>query len=72
MREQAKVCSNCGTRAEEWDEDPDAYYGQVERCHGCAEMAAELKDFEESGGDTKGIRTVLVAGPRPLDDDEAD
>ena len=41
QREMAKVCSGCGTRQVEWDEDPDAYIGWVRRCEGCSRLNRE-------------------------------
>lgn len=48
QREMRKVCSGCGTRQEEWDEDPDAYVGWVNRCEGCRRMDQERRNLGES------------------------
>jgi len=50
-REMAKICSGCGTRHEEWDEDPDAYIGWITRCEGCKRVAQEKRNITEKDSD---------------------
>ena len=38
---QRATCSGCGTRADEWDEDDDAYISDHHTCEGCARLAQE-------------------------------
>lgn len=43
---QRQACPECGTRAEEWSDDPDAYVPEPHHCRGC-EVAAQGQDWLE-------------------------
>ncbi|PXY33551.1 hypothetical protein BAY59_10740 [Prauserella coralliicola] len=32
---QADTCPSCGTRHQEWENDHNAYVGEIVRCRGC-------------------------------------
>lgn len=64
VREQAKRCSGCGTRASEWAKDRFAYVGQVKYCPGCEVLEQERDNVRE---DARGV-TVYLA-PRELAND---
>lgn len=38
QRNKAETCPGCGTRADEWDADPDAYISDHSTCEGCARL----------------------------------
>lgn len=57
MREQRAVCPGCGTRAEEWDRDPDAYIGDYRICPGCERMEQERGNVPEGA---KGVHFHLL------------
>lgn len=40
---QRETCQSCGTRAEEWTEDPQAYTWKVDSCPGCEVREAGQK-----------------------------
>lgn len=61
MRERAKQCPGCGTRAEEWKRDRFAYVGQTRYCPGCEVLEQERENVRE---DARGV-TVHLA-PREL------
>ena len=44
------TCS-CGTRADEWDEDDDAYISDHYTCEGCARLAQEKTSNLDRGPD---------------------
>lgn len=54
-------CS-CGTRMEEWDEDPYAYVGYQWRCPGCEVIEQEKENVPEG---EKGVHVGLL--PRRVD-----
>lgn len=62
-REQRKVCSGCGTRKSEWEHDRDAYVGHIEYCEGCARIAQEQDNANNSG--RKGLKVGIV--PRGME-----
>lgn len=57
------VCANCGTRAEEWDEDAggdeDAYRAVTHRCIGCQVIADKQKQVPE-GDEGHGVKVALI------------
>ncbi len=53
----AKVCKGCGTRKEEWDDDLDAYIGDLVVCEGCGRMEDERNNVGENG---RGIHIRLL------------
>jgi hypothetical protein len=52
------TCSSCGTRDEEWKEDPVAYLGHLWRCPGCETLELEKKNVPEEGAE--GIHVGLI------------
>lgn len=44
IREQNRRCGSCGTRKDEWAEDPDVYVGDIEICEGCARIEQEREN----------------------------
>lgn len=56
-REQALKCSGCGTRRDEWTDQPDAYISVHEICPGCQRIAEEQQNVPE---ETKGAKVGLV------------
>ena len=45
------TCSGCGTRADEWAEDDDAYISDHITCEGCARLAEEKTTNLDKGPD---------------------
>jgi hypothetical protein len=45
------TCSGCGTRADEWAEDGDAYISDHYTCQGCARLAEEQASNLDRGPD---------------------
>lgn len=43
---QRLTCSNCGTRAEEWQDDDHAYVPEAHFCRGCEVKARADDEFE--------------------------
>lgn len=41
------VCGRCGTRAEDWQDDPFAYVGQHQLCPGCEVKGQEEENVAE-------------------------
>lgn len=61
MRAQREMCpGGCGTRKAEWDEDPDAYVGDIEYCPGCDRVAAEADNMPDEESLRRGLRTRLL------------
>lgn len=58
-----QVCSNCGTRSDEWDEavggDEDAYRAVTHRCIGCQVLADRQKEVPE-GDEGHGVKVALI------------
>jgi hypothetical protein len=46
MIHQRQACPECGTRPDEWADDPDAYVPEPHHCRGC-EVAAQGEDYLE-------------------------
>lgn len=44
LRYRSSVCSGCGTRAEDWERDTDAYITDVEVCPGCERVEMEREN----------------------------
>jgi hypothetical protein len=40
-------CNGCGTRKEDWADDPDAYVGWHDTCPGCERLEQERKNVAE-------------------------
>jgi hypothetical protein len=60
------TCTGCGTRADEWDDDEDAYIGDQVHCPGCAVLAQEQANIPRDGdGQPRPGRHVFLA-PREL------
>lgn len=59
-------CSECGTRADEWDPELGghdyAYLPELRKCWGCARTAEAQKRVKD-GDANKGVRVVLVRNP---------
>lgn len=57
------VCPQCGTRAEEWDEqaggDEDAYRAVTHRCIGCQLIADRQKEVPD-GDEGHGVKVALI------------
>ncbi|MEN8649120.1 hypothetical protein ABCR94_00330 [Streptomyces sp. 21So2-11] len=64
---RSSVCTNCGTRAAEWDEaqggDRYAFVTTTVRCVGCELISAE-QDQVPDGADGYGVRVGLVSRGR--------
>lgn len=58
MRLRASTCGLCGTRQEEWDEDPFAYVGHSWRCPGCEVTEREKANIPEDAG--HGIHVGII------------
>lgn len=59
---KATICGSCGTRREEWEDDPDAYVAVTDRCPGCHEIAISDEDIPEQER-ARAARSVLQPGP---------
>lgn len=55
-RQMRTVCK-CGTRAIEWEENPNAYIGDFWVCEGCARLEMEADNVPEG---TKGVHFRLL------------
>ena len=62
--EKLAACSECGTRKDEYTEDPNAYVAEADRCPGCEKIAWERRSWVEDEASTYGLRFRLV---RPED-----
>lgn len=74
QRAKLEVCDRCGTREIEWQRDHDAYVADTKRCLGCERIEQEedyLRQVNDEGGSTKGVRVYLVR-PKPKDDEVSD
>lgn len=71
IREQAKVCSSCGTRRDLWlkstHEEPP-YIGQLDHCPGCEALSQEKKNVRE--GTEEFVRPHLVLAEHAVPPDE--
>ncbi len=56
-REQATVCSGCGTRKVEWERDRFAYVTDAFICSGCELVEQERENIPEKA---KGVRIRLL------------
>lgn len=56
-----RVCRGCGTREAEWQENPDAYVGDIRYCPGCARLEAERDNMPDSPNERRGMTPRLVA-----------
>jgi hypothetical protein len=45
-----QTCSGCGTRAEEWEDDLDAYTAEPHFCRGCEVRASADESFSKQRG----------------------
>lgn len=53
-----KVCGACGTRPVEWEQNENAYLGDIRYCEGCGRMEDERKNLED--GDDRGAHVGLL------------
>jgi hypothetical protein len=51
------VCPHCGTRAEEWDADEEAYVASAQLCPGCEAIADKQADIP---ADKHGVKVALL------------
>ncbi len=51
------VCNGCGTRKEDWEQNPDAYIGNFEVCPGCERLEAERDNVSDG---TLGVHYSLL------------
>lgn len=56
-RYQSELCTGCGTHPDEWDENPDAYFGDFYTCPGCERLEAERDNVPEGA---KGVHYRLL------------
>lgn len=55
------TCPSCGTRADEWDEDENAYVADVDYCEGCSrsrELEKQLGDSDYQAGARVGLKRL--------------
>lgn len=62
--EQIGTCQECGTRKDEYADDPNAYVAEADRCPGCEKIGWERRAWVEDEASTYGLRFRLV---RPED-----
>lgn len=55
---QAEACPSCGTRAEEWHADHNAYVAKSYRCRGC-EITAQAQAQLNEKRDGRGVHVAL-------------
>lgn len=60
MLERRKACPDCGTRAEEWEANPDAYVGHVRRCAGCEVVEQTNADLPTDRKLIRGVKVGLM------------
>lgn len=60
-REQATVCTGCGTRAADWERDRFAFVGQSHQCPGCEVLSQEQDNVPKTA---RGVKVFLA--PRAL------
>ncbi|WP_331756565.1 hypothetical protein [Streptomyces decoyicus] len=58
------MCSQCGTRAEDWDQGgnddtEDAYVAVTHRCIGC-QVIADKQDSVREGSSSHGVKVLLI------------
>lgn len=51
-----QVCGSCGTRADEWKQDPYFYVAQTVRCRGCELTMQAKKSIKPEDGDGWQVR----------------
>jgi hypothetical protein len=60
--DDALRCRSCGTRADDWDDDPDAFIADVEICKGCERIEEEHEnDIAKRRGAKVGLLPKLEA-----------
>lgn len=66
-RAEREICSGCGTRRVEWEEDRFAYVGATHRCPGCEIIEQERRNL---GEDQDGMKVYVVprASASPSDE----
>lgn len=69
VREKATICTGCGTRQVEWDEDRFAYVSDSRQCPGCELLAMEQDNIQEGA---LGVRSFLVRRAQAEMSDEND
>jgi hypothetical protein len=47
MLRRSLVCPDCHTTQQDWDEDPDAFLGDLYTCEGCARVQQEQRNIPE-------------------------
>ena len=47
---KASTCTGCGTRADEWDAEENAYIGDHIKCEGCIRIAEEQNNVPKDDG----------------------
>lgn len=66
-RERATVCTGCGTRQVEWEDDRFAYVAESHQCLGCEVLAQERENIPD---EALGVWTYLVPASQASDPDE--
>ena len=61
VRDSATRCGGCGTRKDDWEDDPDAFVGWHETCPGCERLEQEKNNVAEG---KMGVRFRLL--PRAI------
>lgn len=59
--EKAMSCPDCGTREDEWKENPLAYTAESFVCAGCETLEWEVHDINMESTRPKGIKYRLVS-----------
>ena len=68
---QRQTCPGCGTRPEEWKDDPDAYVPDPVHCRGCEVKARGDDDFAKAKKGTYRRGTTMQLRPRAVVEAEA-
>lgn len=58
--EQAQHCHSCGTRRDEWEDDPFAYVVHSDQCPGCELLEIEQEEQEDDAHPEKGMKVFLL------------
>ena len=58
--EMRRVCKSCGTRADEWTNDKDAYTGDLYRCFGCERIEQEQDNVPDDKTKARGVKVRLI------------
>ena len=57
LHDKAMRCGTCGTRKEDWADDPDAFIADVEICPGCERIEEE---YDNDIAKRKGAKVGLL------------